>query len=277
MTEFLEVFVKDRVGYLRFNRPDKLNAMNAEMQDGFVAGMHQHEADPDVRVVVVCSAGRAFSTGGDLGGPGRAAAAGQRSAYLDWQRQRGSINRWLTVWDSPKPVIAAVQGHCMGIATILAVLCDITILADDAKIGWPQLPVGGGQLAPIASWFLGPKKARELSFIAGSRIGAAEAVQLGWANSVVPAAELEQAAHDTARRIANTPSDVLALKKYSLNRTMNLQGFREAVLGTAEFSALSHQAPGADYIAARRVELGVKDTITAVQSGEYIDEYPVQP
>jgi enoyl-CoA hydratase len=276
MSELLEVFVKEHVGYLRFNRPDKLNAMNAEMQDSFVAGLHQHEEDPDVRVVVVCSVGRAFSTGGDLSGPGRAAGT-DRSSYTDWQRQRVSLNRWLTVWDSPMPVVAAVQGHCMGIATILAVLCDVTIVAEDAKIGWPQLPVGGGQLAPIASWFIGPKKARELSYIAGSGFTGAEAVELGWANAVVPTEELLDRAHQMALRIANTPSDVLALKKYALNRTMNLQGFREAVLGAAEFSAISHQAPGADYIAARRVELGVKGTIAAMQAGSFAADYPAGP
>jgi enoyl-CoA hydratase len=165
----------------------------------------------------------------------------------------------------------------MGIATILAVMCDLTIVADDAKIGWPQLPVGGGQLAPIASWWIGPKKARELSYIAGSRFTGEQAVELGWANSVVPAEELLERAHEMALRIAKTPSDVLALKKYALNRTMNLQGFREAVLGAAEFSAISHQAPGADYIAARRVELGVKDTIKALQDGDFVADYPSGP
>ncbi|GAA1501870.1 enoyl-CoA hydratase-related protein [Dactylosporangium maewongense] len=274
MTELLEVFTKDRVGYLRFNRPDKLNALAPEMLEGFTAGLTAHEADPDVRVVVVCSTGRAFSTGGDMSGPGRAASAGHRSSYTDWQRQRASLERWLRIWDSPKPVVAAVQGYCLGTATVMAVMCDLTVVADDAVIGWPQLPVGGGLLSPVASWFVGPKKARELAYIAGSRFSAQEAVELGWANHVYPAGELHERAHELATRIANTPSDVLAVKKYALNRTMNLQGFRDAVLSGAEFSAVSHQAPGAEFIAARRAELGMKETIAAVQQGLLAGDYP---
>jgi enoyl-CoA hydratase len=273
MTELIEVFTKDYVGYLRLNRPDKLNALNQEMQDGLMAGLTAHENDPTVRVVVICANGRAFSTGGDLSGPGRA-ATDHRSAYQDWQRQRASLARWLRIFDSPKPVISAVQGYCLGTATVMAVLCDLTVVADDAVIGWPQLPVGGGLLSPVASWFVGPKKARELSYTAGSRFTAAEAVDLGWANAVVPAAELGDHVHELASRIARTPSDVLTVKKYALNRTMNLQGFREAVLSGAEFSAVSHQAPGAEYIAARRVELGVKDTIAALQEGRFTADYP---
>lgn len=267
--ENLDVFTKDRVGYVRFDRQEVLNALSPAMLEGMIAALGEFESDPDVRVVVICSAGRAFSTGGDLSGPGRAATAPvDRSAYTDWQRSRASMDRWLRIWDSPMPVIAAVQGYCMGTATLLAEFCDITVVAEDAVIGWPQLPVGGGLLAPVASWFIGSKKAREMSYLAGSRFSGTEAVMLGWANMAVPADELMDRAHDLAARIARTPADVLAVKKQALNRTMELRGFRTAVQFGAEFGVISHQAPGAEALSRIRVERGVKDTIAAFRAGE---------
>ncbi len=265
----LEVFTRDRVGYLRLNRPDKLNAMNPDMLDALIDGLTAFEAHPRVRVAVVCGAGRAFSSGGDMSGPSRASrSTAQRSAYRDWERSRHNMQRWLRIWDSPLPVIAAVHGYCLGTATLLAGFCDLTVVAEDAVIGWPQLPVGGGLLSPVAVWFVGPKKARELSYLAGSRFSGTEAVALGWANMAVPAGELDARVHDLAMRIARTPADVLAVKKRALNRMLDIQGFRAAVQATAEFSAISHQAPGAEHISAVRGELGMKETIAAFQRGE---------
>ena len=76
----------------------------------------------------------------------------------------------LAVARCPKPVIAQVHGFCIGVATQMAVCCDITVVSEDAHIGWPAVPLGGGYLSPFSAWLIGPKKAKELSFIAGSRM-----------------------------------------------------------------------------------------------------------
>jgi enoyl-CoA hydratase len=272
--ENLNVFTKDRVGYVQFDRPETLNALSPTMLDGLMTALEEFENDPQIRVLVICAAGRAFSTGGDLSGPGRQAKpANEKSAFTDWQRTRDSLARWLRIWESPMPVVAAVQGYCMGIATMLAEFCDLTVVAEDAIIGWPQLPVGGGQLAPVASWFIGAKKARELSYTAGSRFSGTDAVALGWANLAVPADELMERTHAFASSIARTPSDVLALKKFAINRTLEVQGFRTAVQAGAEFGAISHFAPGAEALGRIRVDQGLKETIAAFRNGEIDLEY----
>lgn len=272
--ENLNVFTKDRVGYVQFDRPEVLNALAPAMLDGLITALTEFEDDPNIRVMVVCGTERAFSTGGDLSGPGRQEKpAVEKSAYLDWRRSRSSMARWLRIWDSPMPVIAAVQGYCIGTATMLAEFCDLTVVAEDAVIGWPQLPVGGGMLAPVASWFIGSKKARELSYTAGSRFTGTEAVALGWANLAVPADDLMERTHAYASSIARTPSDVLALKKFAINRTLEAQGFRTAVQAGAEFGTISHSAPGAEALGRIRVERGVKETIAAFRAGEIDLEY----
>lgn len=269
----IEASVQERIGFLKLNRPEKLNAFNAEMHEGLIEGIRAHEADRGVHCIVIFGEGRAFSSGGDMSGPGRAAVPdAHRYAYDDWQNTRASLLRWLIVWDCPKPIVAAVHGYCFGTSTLLAAMSDITVVAEDAKIAWPQLPVGGGMLAPVSQWLIGTKKARELSYMAGSSFSGIEAVALGWANVAVPEAEVLAKATEMARAIARTPSDVLAVKKRALNRAMDIQGFREAVQFGAEFEAVAHHTRGADFLATKRTELGLKETLAAFARGELIYE-----
>lgn len=269
----IETSAWDKVGFLTLNRPEKLNAFNAEMHDALAAALAAYEDDPGVRCIVVHGEGRAFSAGGDMSGGGRASDPdAHHYAYDDWQRLRSSLLRWLAVWDYPKPVLAAVHGYCFGTSTLLAALSDITVVAEDAEISWPQLPVGGGMLAPVSQWLFGTKKARELSYIAGSSFSGTDAVALGWANVAVPAEQVLGKATEMAIAVARTPSDVLAVKKRALNRAMDIQGFREAVQFGAEFDAIAHHTRGADFLAHKRTELGMKETIAAFKRGELMDD-----
>ena len=267
--ETIEISVRGHVGYVMLNRPEKLNAFNAQMHQDLAAGLAAHVADPHVRCVVVHGAGRAFSAGGDMSGGGRGADPdAHRYAYDDWTGLRAALLRWLAVWDCPKPVLSAVHGYCFGTATLLAAMSDMTVVAEDARISWPQLPVGGGMLAPVSQWLIGTKKAREMSYIAGSSFTGTEAVALGWANVAVPAETVLERATAMADAVARTPSDVLAVKKRALNRAMDIQGFREAVQFGAEFDAIAHHTRGADGLTRARAQLGLKETIAAFGRGE---------
>lgn len=258
----VETSVNGRLGWIVLNRPEKLNALNPELFEGFTAALRELTADERVRCIVIRGEGRAFSVGFDVD-RGAQDLHGQerRKALEDWEGLRGIVDRWLEVWRCPKPVIAAVHGYCMGLATQLAVCCDLTVVADDAVIGWPSLPLGGGLLAPVSLWLIGPKKAKELSYIAGSRLTGAEAAALGWANYAVPADDVVARATELAERVAKTPPDLLKLKKYALNRIMDIQGFSEAVTFGAEWDAIAHDSQGLVEISAKVEELGVKEAI----------------
>ncbi|MFN8224776.1 MAG: enoyl-CoA hydratase/isomerase family protein [Gaiellales bacterium] len=258
----IEVEVEGRLGTLTFNRPEKLNALSPQMFEGFVDSFRGLVADKDVRVIIIKGSGRAFSVGFDVDTDSEAKRGNERvTAYEDWVGLRAIVDRWLEVWRAPKPVIAAVHGYCMGLATQLAVCCDLTVVARDAVIGWPSLPLGGGLLAPVSSWLIGPKKAKELSYIAGSRISGEEALQLGWANYAVDAAEVVPRARELAERIAKTPPDLLHVKKLAMNRIMDVQGFAEAVTFGAEWDAIAHDSPGQLFITEYVKELGIKGAI----------------
>ncbi len=145
---------------------------------------------------------------------------------------------------------------------------DDAMVAEDAVIGWPAVPLGGGYLSPFSAWLIGPKKAKELSFIVGSRMLGTEAAANGWANHAVPEKELAEATLTLARRICKTPPDLLAIKKRSLNRVMDVQGFTESVMMGAEFDAIAHGAKGARATKATIAKVGLKETMRRFREGD---------
>jgi enoyl-CoA hydratase len=267
----------DGVAELVLNRPEKLNAFNPPMLDEFSRTVGLIGDDAAIRCVVLRGEGRAFSVGYDVQQTNRTDAVGYAHAndtYGDWSRLRRNLERWLDIWDLPIPVVAAVHGHCIGGASMLCVCADLTIVADDARIGWPSVPLGGGLLSPVSLWLVGMKRARELSYIVGGGLTAEEAVALGWANRSVPADRLIPEAMSVARQIARLPISMLRLKKLALNRLMEVQGFRTAFLFGAEWDAIAHAAPEHTTMRAKIEELGLKGAIRWFDEGGLLEDEP---
>jgi enoyl-CoA hydratase len=258
----IELHRNGRVGEIVLSRPEKLNAFNQPMLDGLRAGLEELTQDEGISCIVLRGEGRSFSVGYDVShGPKT------KNVYADWVNLRGKIQYWRDVWDCPKPVIASVHGHCMGGATMLAVCADITLIAEDAVVGWPTIPLGGGLLSPVSQWLIGPKRSKELSFIAGSTMSGVEAAALGWANHAVPAGALAERTSAMASAIARTPLEMLVLKKRALNRVMDLQGFSEALMFGAEWDAISHAAPELEPTLQQVRTNGLKETIRWFKEG----------
>jgi enoyl-CoA hydratase len=256
-----------RLGYITLNRPEKLNAINDEMLAQLDQALEAARRDDEVRVLVIRGAGRSFSAGYDLA-PSGATIGQHRDVVDDRDRLQSRTDLWLKIWDHPKPVIAQVHGHCLAGATQLCIFCDVTVVADDARIGFPAIPVGGGYISPMWTWLVGPKRAKELSFTPGSQISGAVAAEWGWANRAVPAAELADTVRALAERIATVPGKILHMKKVAVNRTMDTQGFRVAVGFGSEFDALLHASEPVERLAGLIRERGLKGAIEAFNRGE---------
>lgn len=252
------------IAIITLNRPEKLNAFGARMLSDFAKALDRAERDATARVVIVKGAGRAFSAGYDVS-PGEYSPHHVNIAE-DREWLHGAIEKWLRVWEFPKPVIAQVHGFCIAGATMLALCCDITIVSNECRIRWPSLPLGGGLISTMWTWLSGPKKAKEMSFIAGSEMTGAEAHFWGFANRAVPEAELEAVTLRMARQIARTPPDLLRLKKLAINRIMDIQGFRTAAMFGAEWDSIAHFSTGAMNVAEKIQELGLKGAIKWLES-----------
>jgi enoyl-CoA hydratase len=261
------------LAWLTLNRPERLNAINTAMLQELDAALTDLRADNGVRVIALRGAGRCFSSGFDLsprpaGSPqpdGDEASA--PDIVDDFDRFSGTVKFFEKIWDYPKPVIAAVHGYCLAGATQLCLECDITVVADDAQIGFPSIPVGGGFISPMWMLYVGPKRAKQMSFVAGSKISGITAADWGWANYSVPAVELIEDVTALAHRIAKTPAGVLRMKKYSINRAAEIQGFRTIPALGAETDALLHASSEVKEMQGWIRSDGVKGAIRRFEEG----------
>jgi enoyl-CoA hydratase len=239
--------VDGRVGVVSLNRGDKLNAISGDLKRTLVERFHEADGDPGTSVVILRAEGRSFCAGYDISpNPARAARKGNTLAWHESLTDDVALE--MTPWDMKKPVVAAVQGHCLGGGCELAMMCDITIAADDAVFGEPEIRFSNVGPALIMPFVIGQKRARELLYL-GDTIDAPTALQYGMVNRVVPRAELDAATLKFARRMALIAPEALAGTKLALNRGADAAGFRNAIR-----AGLDMVAP----LYAARTEVGTK-------------------
>jgi len=250
----------NRIGTLTLNRPEKLNALSPTLIAEFVEAIDQVEKDSEIKVLIIRGAGRAFSTGYDLGGGGT--SSGKPFTIDDDRRvlQR-YVENWLRLRDLPKPVIAMVHGYCLAGASQLCICTDMIFVADNARIGFPSIPAGAGYVSAFWNWMVGPHRTKYLAFLPGSQISGKEAEAIGFATRSFPEERLEEETYSYARRVAKVPSQKLQLEKLAINRAMDLRGFRTSVLSGAEYDAIFHFGPGNEEIKKVREERGLRGAI----------------
>jgi enoyl-CoA hydratase len=261
----------DQVTWLVLNRPHRLNALSDGLMADYAAALDHLAEDRETKVIVVRGEGRSFSSGYDverdqeeIGG------SGSRSSTADRRRLERNIEIFMKAWRHPKPVIAAVHGHCLAGGAQLATLCDITVVTTDAVIGTPSLPLGGGYVSPMWVPLVGPKRAKQLTFQTGPSIDGATAAAWGWANYAVEPGDLLEDVTALARRIALLPRDLVATKKAAINRAADISLDWSTVMPLgAETDALLHRAGSVQYLNEAVRRHGLKETIRAFRAGEH--------
>ncbi len=216
------------VGVVSMNRPEKLNAINEALRRTLIERFQEADRDPATSVVVLRGEGRSFCAGYDITG-GDPEKAARRHDALAWHASLGEdVRLEMTPWDMKKPVIASVQGHVLGGGCELAMLCDLTIAADNAVFGEPEIRFSNVGPALVMPFVIGLKRARELLYF-GDTIDARAAREMGMVNRVVPLAELAAATMKYARRLALIAPESLAFTKLAIRRGAEAAGFRNAI------------------------------------------------
>jgi enoyl-CoA hydratase len=181
----------------------------------------------EVRAVLIDGNGRAFSAGFDM------TSQSDVSKPSRDDRLRRELTRDFEVimrfWDCPKPTIAAVHGFCLGSAMEITAVCDITIAADDARFGVPEVKYGSGIVCLILPWIVGFKHASELLLAGNNDITASRAASIGLINRVVPRAELQSEALAVARQLAANDALAVCLTKKAIHRSLEIAGLRRAL------------------------------------------------
>jgi enoyl-CoA hydratase/carnithine racemase len=217
------------VGIVTLNRPDKLNAINKDVRSGIGERLREADDDAAISVVVLRAEGRSFCVGYDIAG-GDPAKAATRHDALAWHTSlTEDVAMEMTPWDMKKPVIASVQGHALGGGCELAMLCDMTIAADNALFGEPEIRFSNVGPALVMPFVIGLRRARELLYL-GDTIDAKTAHQYGMVNRVVPLADLPAATLKLARRVALISPEALIGTKLATRRGAEAAGFRNAIL-----------------------------------------------
>jgi len=263
----LQLEHRGHVAVVWLNRPERVNAISRQMLDEIAWVLRALAHSDATRVIVIAGRGASFCAGFDVerGGPGFGWAPDATSDAIDLEAR---LARFMEVWDSPKPVVAAVHGHCLGAATVLCTLADLTLVASDARIGYSSLPLGGGFLEPLWVHLVGPKRAKQMALIPGYTISGATAADWGWANEAVEPDRLMDEALEIAARMARLPADVARLRKQAINRMVELTGFREGVRMGTQTDAVLHQSPAVQRLRAAIGEYGLKEAIRRFHSGE---------
>ncbi len=226
-----------KVGLIRLNRPQALNALNSALIDEVNTALMAFEADPQVGCIVLTGSEKAFAAGADI-------KEMQPKTYLDAYLE-DFITSWEQVTRARKPIIAAVSGFALGGGCELAMMCDFILASDTAKFGQPEIRLGvipGAGGTQRLTRYIGKAKAMEMC-LSGRMMDAAEAERAGLVSRVIPAADLLAEALKTAAQIAAMPLPVALLAKECVNRayeTTLAEGIRferrvfHSLFGTAD-------------------------------------------
>lgn len=240
-----DVDVATSVATLTLNRPDKLNAFDAQLVDAWADALEQLSARRDVHVIVVRGAGRGFCAGGDLSTLGADSGPLARKEFL-----RDHVHRVQRALErTEQPVIAMVHGAAMGAGLDMALLCDLRIAAEDAKLGEAYVKLGlvaGDGGAWLLTRLVGPARALEL-LLTGKVISGAQAADWGLVNEAVAPEQLEARTYELATQLAAGPQLAQRLIKRAVRQAMSMpQGVHYDSVSSQMVLAQSHE----DFLAA---------------------------
>lgn len=225
---FLQVdrsLIDEGILRLHLDRPHKRNAINGAMETAIRDSLAQASRDRSVRVVLLSGEGEDFSAGADVAeldfylSSSAADLVTTKPARYDW---------FSSVWNIRIPVVAAVQGHCLGAATELAAVCDLTVCTDDAVFGWPELIGGGIPSSVLLGAVASHKRIREY-FYTARLISAGEARAIGIVNMITARDDLEEAALSLCRRILLLPQPTIETAKVAVSAALDVMGVANSV------------------------------------------------
>jgi enoyl-CoA hydratase len=259
--------VDGAVATITLNRPDRLNTIVPPMPDEIEAAVHAAVRDRDVRVIVLRGAGRAFCAGFDFGegfhhwdeglttdgewDPGK-------DFMMTTSPATGPVPKIMSIWRSPKPVIAQVHGWCVGGGSDMALCADLIVASEDARIGTPYARMWGAYLTGMWIYRLGLTRVKWHA-LTGQPLSGAEAAEAGLINTAVPFDRLEGEVAELAQRLATVPLSQLAAMKLVVNQAYENMGLASTQVLGPILDGLMRNTPDAR----RWIELAQSEGVAA--------------
>jgi enoyl-CoA hydratase len=241
----------DSVATITLNRPERLNTIVPDLIDAFDAAMARAQGDPEVRAIRLRGAGRTFCAGYDIDWGAEMMAAQEAGQpwdpIVDYQTMSRYVNTYMSLWRSPKPVIAQVHGFCVGGGTDFALCSDLIVCAEDCRIGYPPARVWGSPTTAMWIYRLGLERAKRL-LLTGDPLTGRTAVEWGLASDAVPEAELDGTALALAKRVALLPANQLHMMKLLVNQAYEQMGLHVTqLIGTLLDGSARHTPEGTEF------------------------------
>jgi enoyl-CoA hydratase len=252
------------VATITLNRPDRLNTIVPPMPDEFETAVRSATADPTVKVIVLRGAGRSFCAGYDFG-----------NGFHHWDEMLTTDGRWdpgkdfigagafgptqkfMSIWRTPKPVIAQVHGWCVGGGSDMALSADLIIASEDAQIGTPYSRIWGCYLSGMWLYRLGLTKAKEHA-LTGRPLSGLQAAEIELINRAVPFEQLEAEVAQQAEDLASLPLSQLAAMKLIVNQAYDNMGLHSTQTLGPILDGLMRNTPDAHAFIDRAGDHGVR-------------------
>ncbi|MEB3371764.1 crotonase/enoyl-CoA hydratase family protein [Saccharopolyspora mangrovi] len=237
--------VRNHGAYITLNRPDRLNAITAEMGREIAGAVAEANADDNVRVIVVQGAGRAFSAGYDLKQYAEQGEDVQPEVWdpiQDFQMMKANTDNFFSLWRSSKPTIAKVRGYAVAGGSDIALSCDLVVMADDARIGYMPARVWGCPTTAMWVYRLGAERAKRM-LLTGDTITGAQAKEWGLVIDAVPEADLDGEVEKLADRMAGVPINQLVMQKMMINQAYDNMGLQTTQNLAILFDGITRHSP----------------------------------
>ena len=271
--ETIRTETEQRVRSVVLCRPDAYNTITPTLRDELAAAIDAADADPEVRVILLRADGPAFCAGYGLDWSTEAQArelrpgpdparGGERvwDSVADMRMIGSFVDVYMKLWYARKPVLAAVQGWCIGGGTDMVLCADLIVAGQGATFGYPPARVWGTPTTAMWVYRMGLERAKRY-LLTGDAIPARRAAEIGMILEVVPDAELEAHARGLARRMAMLPTTQLVMLKLLCNQTVENMGFASSrALGTLFDGIARHTQEGLDFVR-RAEEVGFRQAV----------------
>lgn len=237
--------VRDHCAYLTLNRPERLNAITAEMARELGAAVAAANADDAVRIIVLQGEGRAFCAGYDLKLYAESGEDHQDEVWdpiEDFRAMKSNTDHFFSLWRSAKPTIAKVHGYAVAGGSDIALSCDLVVMAEDARIGYMPARVWGCPTTAMWVYRLGAEKAKRM-LLTGDTIDGTQAKEWGLVIDAVPAERLDESVETLVSRMAGVPTNQLVMQKMMINQAYDNMGLQSTQNLAILFDGITRHSP----------------------------------
>lgn len=273
--ETLLYSTSDRVATITLNRPERMNAINDVLPGELRRAVEQAEADPQVHVILLQGAGKGFCGGYDL--KHYAEREGEIPGSqdmpwdptLDYTLMARNTHDFMSLWRATKPTICKVHGAAVAGGSDIALCCDMVVMAEDARIGYPPSRVWGIPTTMMWVYRLGIEKAKRMLFT-GDLVDGVEAAAMDLVLKAVPAERLDEEVAALCDRIKGVPRNQLMMSKLCVNQAYENMGLKSTQMFANFFDGIARHSPEGIWFRERAQAVGFKQAVKERDSGEAI-------